>query len=125
MTGKIKVIKIDPAARTVTDEEIEMGLAATYAAIGCTAVTRVVLDSQNDLWLDDNGLLLNPQPEKFLLGNYAQPLAGIGLVCGYDEEGNTISTTVTADQVIPFVQWLGAQHVEPEVFFMSWDYFKS
>lgn len=39
MSQKIKIIKIDPAARTVTDEEIEKGLAATYAAIGCRLVT--------------------------------------------------------------------------------------
>lgn len=125
MCEKIKVIKIDPAARTVTDEEIERGLAATYAAIGCSVVTRVVLDTQNDIWLDENGLLHDPQPEKFLLGDYPQPLAGTGLICGYDAAGNTIGTTVCAAQVIPFVQWLGARHVEPEVFFMSWDSFKS
>lgn len=121
MLTKIKAVKIDPTARTVTDVEIGKGLAATCAAIGCRTVTRVVLDDQNDLWLDDDGLLHNPQPEKFQIGDYPQPLAGIGLVCGYDEEGNTISATVCADQVRPLVQWKGAVHVEPEVIFMSWD----
>ncbi len=125
MSAKIKAVKIDPTARTVSDIEIDKGLAATYAAIGCQVVTRVVLDKQNDLWLDDNGLLHDPQPEKFLIGKYPQPLAGVGLVCGYDDEGNTISANVNADQVRPFVQWIGAVYVEPEIIFMSWDSLKS
>lgn len=121
MSKKIRAVLIDPVARTVTDIEIEKGLSFLYKAIGCRTVTRVELDDQNDLWLDDDGLLHTPQPDKFTIGRYPQPLAGVGLVCGYDGEGNTISTRLDADKVRPLICWKGAVHVQPEVVFMSWN----
>lgn len=103
----MKAIKIDVAARTVTDIDLAPGLDYLYTTIGCTCVDRVVLDDETDLWLDDEGLLHNPQPAKFSISGFDRPFAGNGLICGYNASGETISTNLTADQVSPLISFLG------------------
>lgn len=105
----MKAILIDVTAYTVTDVEIDgaNSLRAMYKAIGCSCVTRIVLDKRNDLWIDDEALLIEPQPNKFSIGSYARPLAGNGLICGYTDEGKTVSTRLTAEQVRPLIKFWG------------------
>ena len=117
----MKAIFIDVMARTVTDIVLAPGLDNLYKAIGCTCVTRVVLDNETDLWLDDSGLLHEPQPPKFRIGGYDNIFVGNGLICGYDSEGETISTIYNAEQVMPLIEFLGNVHVEPHpVVIISW-----
>jgi len=118
MNTKTKAIKIDVAKREVYEIEIEPGLDAMYEAIGCRAVDMVRITQLDDLWIDDCGLLREPQPDKFKFLGHAQPLAGNGLICGYDDQGETVSTALTADTVQGWVRWIGAVHVEPEVLFI-------
>ncbi|GAA4461876.1 hypothetical protein GCM10023189_37880 [Nibrella saemangeumensis] len=110
----MKAILIDVTAQTVTDIDIQPGLSAMYTAIGCQCVDRRVLDNRNDLWFDDEGLLHEPQAPKFRFGNYPHPFAGNALICGYNNEGETISTTLTADQIRPYIRFLGDLHIEPQ-----------
>ncbi len=110
----MKAILIDVTTQTVTDVEIEEGVSALYKAIGCQCVDRVVLDDGTDLWIDDEGLLHQPQPPKFRIGGYDHTFAGNGLICGYTAEGHTVSTVYTADQVRPLIEFLGDVHVEPK-----------
>lgn len=117
----MKAILIDVTAQTVTDIELAEGLTAIYAAIGCDCVDRVELDSETDLWIDDEGLLLEPQPPKFKIGGYDTRFAGNGLICGFTNRGKTVSTIYTAAQVRPLIQFLGDVHIEPQVFVTSWD----
>jgi hypothetical protein len=112
LSSFMKAILIDVTARTVTDIDINEGLQAMYAAIGCQCVDRIALDSQNDLWLDDEGLLLKPQPPKFQLVGSSNVFAGNGLICGYNRDGATIGTTYKADQIRPFVAFLGDARIE-------------
>lgn len=117
----MKAILIDVTVQTVTDITLKSGLSAMYAAIGCQCVTRVVLDSETDLWLDDEGLLQEPQPHKFKIGGYDNPFAGNGLICGYNSEGKTIGTVYTAEQVRPLIEFLGRIHIEPmEPIILDW-----
>ncbi|GAB3715764.1 hypothetical protein GCM10027592_56460 [Spirosoma flavus] len=112
---KINAIEIDVVTQTVADIQLDNGLQAMYAAIGCTCVDRVVLDDETDLWIDDEGLLHNPQPAKFMIAGFDNRFAGNGLICGYNAEGETISTALTADQVRPLITFLGdvALPIEP------------
>ncbi|MCK8495845.1 DUF3846 domain-containing protein [Spirosoma sp. RP8] len=103
----MKAIKIDVEKQDVYDLEIESGITAMYTAISCTCVDRVVLDDETDLWLDDEGLLHEPQPTKFSIAGFDRSFAGNGLICGYNAEGQTISTTLTAEQVRPLITFRG------------------
>ncbi len=115
---KINAIKIDVVQQIVYAVELDNGLKGMYTAIGCACVDRVVLDNRNDLWIDDEGLLRNPQPPKFQLAGFRQPLAGNGLICGYTDEGETISTRLTADQIRPLVTFLGDVELDIEPAFV-------
>jgi len=105
----MKAILIDVTAYTVTDVEIDgaNSLRAMYKAIGCSCVTRIVLDKRNDLWIDDEALMIEPQPNKFSIGSYARPLAGNALICGYTRQGTTVATTLTAEQARPLITFYG------------------
>ncbi|MBO0950869.1 DUF3846 domain-containing protein [Fibrella forsythiae] len=116
----MKAILIDVTAQTVTDIDLQPGLTAMYRVINCHSVTRVPLNSINDLWLDDDGLLHDPQPPKFQFVGSDNIFAGNGLICNYTAEGETVSVTIRADQIRPLIKFLGDVHVEPEVFVTSW-----
>ena len=80
----IKAIKIDPVAKTVEEVQIHKSdngsvLKALYAAIGCDLVTVVHIDTKNDLWLDDEGLL---KSERSFFTFMGQPFCGVGIVLG-------------------------------------------
>lgn len=118
----MKAILIDVTARTVTDIELPPGLQAMYNAIGCSCVDRITIDSRNDVWIDDSGLLHDPQPPKFQFFGAANVIAGNGLICGYSPAGETVSTTLRAEQVRPFIVFLGDVPVDPDpILILSWD----
>ena len=118
---KITAIKIDVEKQEVYSIEIDKGLKGLYTAIGCTCVDRIVLDDRNDLWLDDEGLLKNPQPDKFSVKGYVRPLAGNALICGYNRDGETISTTLKPEQIQPLITFWGELElpIEPAIV-VSW-----
>lgn len=118
----MKAILIDVRAQTVTNIELMPGLQPMYDAIQCSCICRVSLDDETDLWLDDAGLLHKPQPPKFKISGYDNTFAGNGLICGYNDEGETISTIYTAEQVRPLIEFLGEVHVTPPpTIILSWD----
>lgn len=54
---------------------------------------------QDGIMVDENGLLGNLSKQKFFIveGAYPQPLAGIGVVVGSDNRGNSIATCLTIE----------------------------
>jgi hypothetical protein len=105
----ILAILIDPWTRTVkqvlcTERE---PLYDMYKFIHCDAVDRVVWPggSKNDIWVDDNGLLYEPVPATFRVRGYDQRLAGRGLVLGFTNGGDSLSTTLTVAQVKQRIIW--------------------
>lgn len=102
----MKGIKIDTTAKTITAIEIEPGLNGLYQAINCQTVDRLVLDGQNDLWFDDEGLFANPSPGAFRLRGWDGQIVGNALIMGYTDEGETIDTTLEAYQFYPLVRFL-------------------
>lgn len=116
----MKAILIDVTAQTVTDIDLQPGLQAMYTVIGCQCVDRRTIDLRNDLWFDDEGLLHDPQPPKFQFSTYPHLFAGNALICGYNSEGETIGTTLNADQVRPFIAFKGTVHIEPVITVTSW-----
>lgn len=94
----IKAIKIDVQNRTVTEIKIKESLKAYYKEIGCELIEFVKIDAINDLMVDEEGLYTdNPY---FIMQGLYQPMKGNALVVGVDfEEGKTISTTLTVEEV--------------------------
>lgn len=84
---------IDPEAETITEFEYS-GLESIYTALQCDTVYAATFNENRDsVFIDDEGLLKNPT-RFFCIEGYPQPLAGRGLVCGLDGEGETVEPTV-------------------------------
>ena len=118
----MKAIKIDVETQQVYPVELPKGLKALYEAIGnsCRCVDRVTVpDKQDDIWLHDEALFLEPQPEKFIFGDYAQPFSGNAIICGYNDEGDSTDVNSTLDEVRRRVRFIGNVYVAPASFVIS------
>ena len=124
-------VLIDPINRAVLDVECsgsihdKDGLPGIYTLTRCDLITLVYMDAggHEALFLDDEGLL---KPNHlFKLHRYPTPLAGCGLILSSDDEGETIATNFTADQIRPLITFLGGpQEIEipaPEIYIINKD----
>ena len=112
-----KGILIDVKNRTVTDVTVTKDssgsqLQSIYDHIGCNMV-EVVNIGENDIYVDEEGLLnLLPSTNFFMYKGYPQPLAGNGLIMGYnDETGDSVDTTLTVEEVKNNVKFLTHREV--------------
>ena len=101
-----KGILIDVHNRTITEVEVtkdsnDSELQSMYNHIKCGMVECVSLNDENDVWVDEEGLLtLTPFSMFFKIDGYHEFLCGNGLVLGFDEEnGDSSDTTLTIDDV--------------------------
>lgn len=90
----MKGILIDPFERTVTRVDVPPGIDAIYALIQAQPFTCVGIDDRNAIYVDDEGLYKEDQ-RFFQFRGYPQPLAGKGLILGSDNEGESVSCTIT------------------------------
>ena len=95
----IRGILINPADQTVTEVILNQNdyLQGINENLDCQLVDRIVLDDQNDLWVDDEGFMVRGNPLSTLQREW---FAGRGLILGYDDEGNSVNTTKTIVDVI-------------------------
>lgn len=115
----MKAILIDVHSQTIKEVEVTKDLSGSnlqsmYEHIGCDCFTCVGIDENNDIFVDDNGLLfLTPFSRFFNYKGYSQPLAGNGLIVGIDNnDGESIDTTLTIDEVIKNVTFMSLQEVQ-------------
>jgi hypothetical protein len=92
-----KAIKIDAVNRTVTEVEIN-DWQDIAPAIGADLFTCVDLGGGETLYVDDEGLLKNPE-HFMMIGGYPEPIAGSGLILGTDEMGESKDTELTVELV--------------------------
>lgn len=104
---KIKAILIDPFACEVKHVEITRGeLSDYYKALShptmpvdlVTAVYPGTLKGRDALFVDDEGLLKEPE-RLFALAGAHQPFAGKGLIVGADADGESVSAETSIDLV--------------------------
>ena len=102
----MKAILIDSVERTVRSVEVDGSLDSLYASLSSQPqynvelVDRVVVDDNNLVWVDDEGLLKEPQHFFIWKGTERTvPLAGLGLVLGTTEDGESCDTTLTVEEV--------------------------
>ena len=109
----MKAYLIDSETKTITPVDYNGDYKTIYTHIGCDLFDIVYAESGGhriSVFVDDEGLLKNPQ-HFFLLDGWAQPLAGNGLVLGdADEEGETLAAPDDLD-LSPTITFLSLQQV--------------
>lgn len=88
---------INPYDKTIAPVYWDGELSSLYAILGCSCVA-VVSCGRYDLFVDDEGLFKEEQ-KYFITSDYMQPLAGMALVVGCDNEGNTIPPNITLEEL--------------------------
>lgn len=109
----MRALVIDPVKFTVEEVEYDNKLATAYRllsdpenGIECDLVQPVSIDDKNDIYVDEEGLLKNPQ-HFFMIDSYPDPLAGRGLVIGApDRRGNTTAAKISLEDMRRKVIWL-------------------
>lgn len=97
---KIKAILIDPSEGIVKDVEIDNELESYYRQIGCRLITSASIDTHNDVIVDDEGLMIDPE-YFFSVDDEGEPqYAGKGLIVGVNPStGDFTNTTLTALEI--------------------------
>ncbi|MAO66860.1 hypothetical protein [Idiomarina sp.] len=105
----MKAILINPFDTTIKEVVYTGNFREIYDFIDCRTFDCVSLDNEDDMYLDDEGLLVNNQ--RFFSikgGNYG----GKALLLSHDDEGESTATTLTLQEVEDMVQWLPEGHKE-------------
>ena len=101
----MKALLIDPRTQTVTPLEIN-DWRDIAPALECDLFDVVQIRPNVSVYVDDEGLYKDDQCF-FQLIHYPQPLAGRGLVLGFDPEtGDSTDCPVTADQILNHLFWM-------------------
>ena len=107
----MKAIHINPFNQTIKEVDILGNLEDIYVLLGCRTMDAIDIDESNVLYIDDEGLLKDKQ-RYFNINE--RNLAGKGLLMGFDDEGDTIDTTLKAEDLN--ITWLPKDHVEQPFF---------
>lgn len=120
-----KGILIDVNNKTITEVLLEKSsdgtqLESMYSVLGCEMVEVVSL-GENDIYVDEEGLLkLTPSTKFFMLKGH-KPLVGNGLILGFDEStGENIDTTLTIEEVRQNVTFMTYREVAIGTLWDQW-----
>ena len=105
----MKAILIDPLDQSVSEVDYNGDYKALYNLLNCRTFDCVRIDDTNDMYVDDEGLLKNPN-RYFKYGQ--QTLAGMGLILAHNDEGESVGTTLSSAEVFEKVEFLPEGHVE-------------
>lgn len=100
----MKAILIDVTAKTVTSVNIESGIDAIYEQLDCNCFDVVRLDEKNDVYVDDNGL--STKKDFFYIDGTHQPIRGNGLILGCNDEGESVDTTISVEDISQRLKFL-------------------
>ena len=104
----MKGILINPFDETIKEVNILGNAEDVYLLTECSTFDVVALSDKDDLYVDDEGLLKDNR--YFTI--YGKPLAGKSLIMGHDDEGNTVSTNLSLQEIEDVVEWLPEGHRE-------------
>jgi hypothetical protein len=91
-TGTIGYLVI-PSARTVQRVKCD-DYRDIYVWVGCSAFDCARLENGDAFFVDDEGLLVQQQPDNFFAIDGRDPLAGNGLLLGCDSEGESVEPSI-------------------------------
>ena len=113
----MKGILINPFDETVKEVNILGNIEDIYLLTECSTFDIVRISDTEDLYVDDEGLLKDNR--YFTI--YGKPIAGRGLIMSHDVEGNSVSTTLSLQEIKDVVEWLPEGHREtPYMEFKAW-----
>ena len=102
----MKAFLINPETRTIEQVEYTGNWRDIYSLIGCDCFTTMDIDGSNTVYVDDEGMFAEGPRHFFQFGRDFPPLAGKGLVLGYDSEGETVEPTITLEELKAATWWL-------------------
>ena len=118
----MKAILIDVKTQEIKEVEHDDTLQNIYDLIDCRAFDLVRIDDVNSIFVDDEGILKDNLYFEYSVSDRVFQLAGNGLVLGVDDKGNSISATLTVEDVEGKVNFLPEGFkVEPYMEFRAWD----
>lgn len=112
-----KALLIDPIGQSITEYTLTSNPSDDWREIAkmlqCDYIERVKLNANENLWIDEEGRLTNPNPRGYF-SLFGQVFAGKGLILGTDGE-DTVSTKLTPEMVQEEVLYHRAQDLSDEV----------
>ena len=123
MEDTMKAILIDVYEKEIREVDYDGTLDFIYFNLACGTFDVVRIDDVNGIFVDDEGLLRQNQLYfEYPSSNGIFQLAGNGLILGVDDEGNSISPTLTVEDVKSKVNFLPEGFkVEPYMEITAWD----
>ena len=103
-TTEIHGYLIDPFAETVTQVAYDGDFTCIYKHIKASLFTTVYLENRDAIFVDDEGLFKDDQ-RFFMFKGYREPLAGRGLVLGFNAEGDTTSPKITMEKLTELISF--------------------
>jgi hypothetical protein len=116
----MKGILINPFDETIKEVEYTGDFREIYDLVDCRTFDCAMVDSENDMYIDDEGLLVDDQ-RYFRMLELGANYAGKALILSHDEEGESVGTTLTKEKVKAIIEWLPEGHKEtPYMEFREW-----
>ncbi|RYC66494.1 DUF3846 domain-containing protein [Spirosoma sordidisoli] len=124
MSKLTKVISIDPTRQVVEEIELDVNnLRALYEHIGCRTIDVVCRQPNGDaLTVDDEALLVEPQPPAFEFEGFSGSIHGIAIVSGCNRNGRSTAPKMTVEEVREKVKFIGDVYTEPFLMVVSFDW---
>ena len=114
----MKGILINPFDTTIKEVVYTGDFREIYDLIGCRTFDCVRIYETQDMYIDDEGLLIDNQMY-FTMND--RVYAGKGLLLSHDDEGESTSTNLDLQMVEDMVEWLPEGHTEtPYMEFRAW-----
>ena len=116
----MKAILINPFDQTIKETEYTGDYREIYSLVECRTFDCVRLTPHEDMYIDDEGLLINNQ-RYFRMLEIGANYAGKALLLSHDDEGETKATNWTLQDVKSMVEFLPETHREiPYMEFTAW-----
>ena len=116
----MKAILINPFDQTIKETEYTGDYREIYSLVDCRTFDCVRLTPHEDMYIDDEGLLIDNQ-RYFRMLEIGANYAGKALLLSHDDEGETTGTNWTLQDVKSMVEFLPETHREtPYMEFTAW-----
>ena len=116
----MKAILINPFDQTIKETEYTGDYREIYSLVECRTFDCVRLTPHEDMYIDDEGLLIDNQ-RYFRMVEIGSNYGGKALLLSHDDEGETKATNWTLQDVKDMVEWLPETHREtPYMEFTAW-----
>lgn len=127
---ELRGILIDPVDRSIKEVTLPGNASDEWRHIAklidCAYITRTPLTHEDMLWVDDEGLLVQPNPNGYFT-IYGHLLAGKGLILGTGNHEDSVSTKLSLPHAVAVVRFVdydevkGSDAIEPKMTFTTFD----